>query len=175
MHCAASRFYFYHFCPLYFICSFFIWGMGLALLFYKTHNWLKTQHLLNKSITIDIVLVLFTGIMLFIFQFEAAIQIIISIVTIFVVFYSAYTFKRRTSIYAFAFIWILVYVSFFIINVYLISEKKTKTNIVFWPKTFISMVVRKMIAWQTSCSKNLMDKFRATSYSKPVNKFRFST
>ena len=104
----------------------FIWGMGLALLFYKTHNWLKTQHLLNKSITIDIVLVLFTGIMLFIFQFEAAIQIIISIVTIFVVFYSAYTFKRRTSIYAFAFIWILVYVSFFIINVYLIGEKKDK-------------------------------------------------
>lgn len=106
----------------------FIWGIGLALLFYKSHNWLRSQHILNKAIIIDISLVIFTGITLFIFGVTTAFQIIISIVIIFVVFYIAYILKRRISIYAFSFLWIFVYVSFFIINAYLIGEEKDKAK-----------------------------------------------
>ena len=93
--------------------------------------------------------------MFFIFGVTTAIQIIISIVIIFVVFIQPTFSKADKSILCFLLIWIgCVYVSFFIINVYLIGEKKTKTNIVFWRKAFISMVVRK---WSHghSCSKEL--------------------
>ncbi len=106
----------------------FTWGVGLALLFYKSHNWLKTRHLLNKAAIIDALLVIMTGITLYIFQITSVIQIVISLVVILIVLYFPYILKKRKNIYGIMFLWILVYISFFIINSYLIGEEKNKNK-----------------------------------------------
>ena len=106
----------------------FVWGIGLLLLFYKSHNWMKRQQLFHQAIIIDFVLILFIGFLIYLFSKLIFEEFIISIILITTVLYLPYLFNKRKSTYRFLFIWVLSYTLFFVLNIYFEIQEKNKTK-----------------------------------------------
>lgn len=106
----------------------FMWGVGLILLFYKTHNLLKAGHFFRQSVLFDLILVLLAGIMLYLFSENEMPQISISLLVIMMVFYSPNILKKRKNIYSYLFVWVFIFTAFFIVNSLLINEEKNRNK-----------------------------------------------
>lgn len=106
----------------------FLWGVGLVLLFYKTHSWTKNGQSIGKTIGNDISIAIIIFTLYALFSKNNALQVSISYIIILVAFYLPYLTKNRKSIYSFSFVWALVYVAFFIVNSVLINQQKTSNK-----------------------------------------------
>lgn len=99
-----------------------VWGIGIALLFFKTHNWFKSQHLLKKAIYIDILLTVFLSLMCLIFSSADTLSIGLWFTAIWLVLYSTYLFTKFKNIYGFIALWLFVFTAFWVVNSYRINE-----------------------------------------------------
>lgn len=102
-----------------------LWGIGLTLLFYKTHNWLKKEHKIKEAILFDIIIIILIIVLSFIFSKEDVYRLSISYSALLVVYYLPYFSRKRRSVYIYLAGWVLVYVVFFIVNSLLINNEKT--------------------------------------------------
>lgn len=103
-----------------------IWGIGLALLFFKSHNWFYRANRLKVSIIIDISLSLLLLLASYLLFRENALQIWVSFITICLTFYSAYLFPKYKSIFGFVTLWTFAFSVFVVVNS--ISVSTTKKN-----------------------------------------------
>jgi two-component system, NtrC family, nitrogen regulation sensor histidine kinase NtrY len=101
-----------------------IWGMGMGLLFFKTHNWFKLKKRLNEAIVIDLLfgVLLFAG--CYLFYREDAIRIGLSYSSLCCMFYLPYMFPGTKKIYGYLVIWSLGFSCFFIVNSLTINNNK---------------------------------------------------
>ena len=97
-----------------------IWGIGLALLFYKTHSRQKN----NPAIWIDLIF----GALLYIgcrfISPDDAISITISYYGLWFGFYMYYLFPKRKNIYTISALWLLIFSGFLVYNSLVINNKK---------------------------------------------------
>lgn len=101
-----------------------IWGIGLALLFFKVHNFLKKKHLLKRTLLIDLLLcAILYGICLFLSP-QDSLRISISLTGIWFVFYLYYILPKHKNIYGFAGIWLFVFTAFLAWNSLIINNDK---------------------------------------------------
>lgn len=101
-----------------------LWGLGLALLFLKSHIPLKNNVLLKKTILIDVILILIVFLISYIISPADAIRILISISVLWFSFYLYYfrsKFKSDSGIIAF---WGFIYVVFLLGNSFIINKNK---------------------------------------------------
>ncbi|MEI6752549.1 MAG: ATP-binding protein [Paludibacter sp.] len=98
-----------------------IWGIGLVLLFFKTH--FPNRRNLFQSIGIDLV----CGVLLYIFSFilsrEDALRLTISYLILWSVFYIYFLLKNK-NIFTFMALWLLVFSGFITFNSLVINSKK---------------------------------------------------
>ena len=97
-----------------------IWGIGLALLFYKTHSRQKN----SPAIWIDLIF----GVLLYIgcrfISPDDAISITISYFGLWLGFYLYFLFPKRKNIYTILALWLLIFSGFLVYNSLVISNKK---------------------------------------------------
>jgi two-component system nitrogen regulation sensor histidine kinase NtrY len=100
-----------------------ILGIGLVLLFMKTHNWFKIHKKLKQSLSIDLLIaaLLFTA--CFFISRNDSIRLVISYATLCLVFYLPYFFTRYKNIYVYVACWSLFYTAFVVINSMIITDK----------------------------------------------------
>lgn len=99
-----------------------IWGIGLALLFFKTHNFQKKK--IGKTILIDLflVIVLYFG-CYFISPIDVS-RITVSFVAIWTGFYIYFLFPKKRNIYVFSAVWLFIFSGFLVWNSLVISNNK---------------------------------------------------
>jgi len=90
-----------------------LWGIGLTLLFYKTHNWLKKEHKIKTAILFDIIIIILILVLSMIFSKEDVYRLSISYSALLAVYYLPYISQKRRSVYIYLAGWVLVYVVFF--------------------------------------------------------------
>ena len=98
-----------------------IWGVGLVLLFFKTH--FPNRRNLTQAIGIDLGLGIALFVLCLLISREDAFRISISYLIIWSVFYLYFSFKNK-NIYTFIAIWLLVFSGFIMLNSMIINEKK---------------------------------------------------
>lgn len=101
-----------------------LWGIGLALFFYKTHCWIKTRQRLMQALVTECVLIVLLFIVSFIFLPDDSTRITLSFATICVVFYLPYLFPKQKNLYAFIVWWTLVFAAFVVWNSIVINGNK---------------------------------------------------
>ena len=98
-----------------------VWGIGLAMLFFKTHNLQKN----SSSTWIDV----FSGVFLFITCWyispEDALRITVSYYCLWFGFYLYLLFPKWRNIYTFLAFWLLILSGFLVYNSLVISNKKS--------------------------------------------------
>ena len=99
-----------------------MWGIGLALLFYKTHHAFNSKRLLRSGILIDICLTLLAGITYFIFSPQDAIRIGCWFFAILLVFYLPILIPKYKNIYIFMTGWILIFTAFIVYNSLVLND-----------------------------------------------------
>lgn len=106
----------------------FSWGIGLALLFYKTHNWFKSNNLLKKALLYDIGVVIISMIIFYFIFPQQVLVATVSLLVLLAAFYTPYFWKYRINIYGLAAFLTLVYALFFITNILYANQLKTKAK-----------------------------------------------
>lgn len=101
-----------------------LWGIGLALLFFKTHNWFNIKHKLKQAIGIDLSLSVGLFCISYLFFREDAFRISISFTLLCAVFYLPFGFKKHKNIYAYVACWALFFTGFMVINSFIINNNK---------------------------------------------------
>ncbi|MFT3754128.1 MAG: ATP-binding protein [Paludibacter sp.] len=101
-----------------------LWGIGLALLFFKTHNWFNAKHKLKQAIRIDLILAAVLFCISFLFFREDTLRISISFTMLCMVFYLPYLFKKQKNIYGYVACWALFFTAFVVINSIVINNNK---------------------------------------------------
>lgn len=101
-----------------------IWGIGLAILFFKTHKLLKSKEQKKSIIIIDMALGLILLILSLIFLPKDAIRIFISFTILWIGFYVYFLFKKTKISYGFIAIWVLLYSFFLVWNSFVLDENK---------------------------------------------------
>jgi two-component system nitrogen regulation sensor histidine kinase NtrY len=105
-----------------------IWGLGLALLFFKTHAWFKKNLMLRFTFFIELVCAV---LMYFICRYtspEDSIRISISFAVLSAVFYFPFIFPKYKNIYGFVTCWALAYTLFIVGNSFVIDRAKKYEN-----------------------------------------------
>ncbi|MDP4238787.1 MAG: ATP-binding protein [Bacteroidota bacterium] len=101
-----------------------VWGIGLALLFFKTHSWFKKNQLLKLAYLNDFI---FTILMFFIchkISPEDSIRLSVSFVILWMVFYLPFIFPKYKNIYGFVACWVLLFTVFVVWNSLVIGQIK---------------------------------------------------
>ncbi len=101
-----------------------LWGIGLALLFFKTHNLLNNKQKLRSFILNDIYIFIIIVLIYSLFWPQDLLQISISFVVLLFAFYLSFLARRRKNLYYFLSLWVLVYTLFFVINSLLFNSEK---------------------------------------------------
>ncbi len=97
------------------------WGIGLVLLFFKTH--FPNRRNLSQAIGIDLVWGAILFVLGFLFSREDAFRISISYLIIWSAFYLYFSFRNK-NIYTFIAIWTIIFSVFITYNSMIINEKK---------------------------------------------------
>ncbi|MDO9154574.1 MAG: ATP-binding protein [Paludibacter sp.] len=101
-----------------------LWGIGLALLFFRTHVILSAGHLIKYAIIYD---VFFVGLIVIVFAIFDPLNILRVSVSLFVllfVFYLSFVLKRRKSFNNLLSSWVFVFALFFVVNSLLFNKEK---------------------------------------------------
>jgi two-component system, NtrC family, nitrogen regulation sensor histidine kinase NtrY len=101
-----------------------LWGIGLALLFFKTHNWFSLKHKLKQAIGIDLFLSITLFCVSYLFIREDAFRISISFTLLCAVFYLPFWFKNYKNIYVYVACWALFFTGFVVFNSLIINNNK---------------------------------------------------
>ncbi|HET7733298.1 MAG TPA: hypothetical protein VFK73_05605, partial [Paludibacter sp.] len=101
-----------------------LWGIGLALLFFKTHNWFNAKHKLKQAIQIDLLLSIALFCISFLFFREDTLRISISFAMLCAVFYLPFRIKKHKNIYTYVACWTLLFTGFVVINSSIINNNK---------------------------------------------------
>jgi len=101
-----------------------LWGIGLVLLFFKSHNWYKTKHLLKQAVYIDLAISLLLFLIYSIAAPENSIRISISFIALWLVFYLPYVFKKSQDNYLYIASWTFVFTTFLVGNSLIIDSHK---------------------------------------------------
>ena len=101
-----------------------IWGLGLALLFFKTHIWFKKNQLLRFTFAIE----LFCAVLMYFLcrsiSPDDAIRFSLSFLMLSMSFYLPYLFPKYRNIYGFVACWVLVFTLFVVWNSFAITKIK---------------------------------------------------
>lgn len=101
-----------------------LWGIGLYLLFYKTHNWFKTNLKLKHALIIDFILLLILGLACFLISTEDIFRITISFVALWTTFYLPYISSKRKNIYGYIAFSVVIFTAVLVWNSYIINNNK---------------------------------------------------
>ncbi|MDD4971655.1 MAG: ATP-binding protein [Paludibacter sp.] len=101
-----------------------VWGLGLALLFFKTHMWFKKNQLLRFTFAIELFCAILMYVGCLIFSPEDSIRISSSFIVLCSSFYLPYLFPKYKNIYGFVACWVLVYTLFVVWNSFTINKIK---------------------------------------------------
>ncbi len=106
----------------------YIWGAGILLLFYKSHNWMFGKHLKKQAIITDFTLILLAGLIFYFFSGQILPEYLISATTITTILYLPYLFVKQRYNFRFLFLWVLTYTLFFTLSIYFQNHEKNKTK-----------------------------------------------
>ncbi|MFZ4724832.1 MAG: sensor histidine kinase [Paludibacter sp.] len=101
-----------------------LWGISLALLFFKTHNWLKINKKLKLTFIVDLGLAILLYLIILLVSSENAVFISISFITVTSIFYLPFIIPKFKNIYGFIAIWTLAFTVIFVWNSMIISRNK---------------------------------------------------
>ncbi len=99
------------------------WGVGLALLFYKTHYTIHNKQLFRNEILTDLILAILISGLYFITSPDDFIRAGFWFVAICLVLYLPAFAPKYKNIHVFTAIWLLVFTAFIVRNSYVINEK----------------------------------------------------
>ena len=101
-----------------------LWGLGLALLFFKTHMWFKKNQLLRFTFVVE----LFSAILMYfgcrMISPEDSVRVSFSFLILSTSFYLPYLFPKYKNIYGFVACWVLVFTLFIVWNSFTINKVK---------------------------------------------------
>jgi signal transduction histidine kinase len=101
-----------------------LWGIGLALLFFKTHTRYKTNHLLKQAFYIDMILSVLIAVLCFFVSPGDTIRIYISFTALCLIFYLPFILSGYKNIYGFMACWIFIFSAFLVWNSSIINNHK---------------------------------------------------
>jgi len=101
-----------------------IWGIGLVLLFFKSHNWFKIKHQLKQAFVVDIALSILIYVVYLAVAPELAVRISVSFTMLWLAFYLPYVFKNYKKNYVYIAGWVLVFTAFLVWNSFIIDSQK---------------------------------------------------
>jgi len=101
-----------------------LWGIGLILLFFKTHIWFRTQRILKLALFTDL---MFSVTLFFICHLVSpgdALRISLSFTALWLIFNLQFLLPKFKNIYGHLACWILVYTAFLVFNSLIIDSIK---------------------------------------------------
>ena len=101
-----------------------LWGIGLILLFFKSHNWYKSKHLLKQAFYVDIVLTVLLYLICLVVSPDNSIRLSISFTILWFTFYLPFVFKKIRNINFYISCWIFFFTAFFVWNSLVIESQK---------------------------------------------------
>jgi hypothetical protein len=101
-----------------------MWGIGLALLFYKTHGWIKSSNELKQAAIAECVILLFVCLFCILFFTTSILRITVSFFILWLFFYLPYFFPKKKNIYGFMAWWVFVFTAFTVFNSLVINDAK---------------------------------------------------
>lgn len=101
-----------------------LWGIGLALLFLKTHSWFKSNRKLKLLFVIESVIsgVLFLA--CFLYLPEEAARITVSYTALWIAFQGSFVFPKHKKVYGVIAFWTFIFTAFVIYNSVSITNNK---------------------------------------------------
>jgi two-component system, NtrC family, nitrogen regulation sensor histidine kinase NtrY len=99
-------------------------GIGLVMLFLKTHNWFKTTRKLKHALIADLLISLLLFIICYFVSRNDAIRLMLSYSILCLIFYLPYFFPKYKNIYVYVACWTLFYAAFVVINSLIINDDK---------------------------------------------------
>lgn len=109
---------------LWFHFLFFVWGIGLIMLFYKTHSHLQNKQWLQQAIANDIAIALGIAAIFFIFWRTNTVKVLLSYIGLIGIFYVPLFQKKKKKTSSFALLWAISFIVFFLVNTFLINNEK---------------------------------------------------
>ncbi|HEY5592659.1 MAG TPA: ATP-binding protein [Paludibacter sp.] len=101
-----------------------LWGIGLALLFFKTHAWFKSNHRLKQAFYIDLILSVLLCIACYFVSPRDTIRIYISFTVLCLIFYLPFILPKYKNIYGYMAFWVLIFSAFLVWNSSIINSNK---------------------------------------------------
>jgi signal transduction histidine kinase len=101
-----------------------LWGIGMALLFFKTHTWFSQKKLLKETIFFDMSFAVVLFCISYVFYRQDAIRIGASFTILCCLFYLPFVFPRYKKIWGYLVIWSFGFSCFFIVNSLIINDNK---------------------------------------------------
>ena len=101
-----------------------IWGLGLTLLFFKTHIWFKKNQLLRFTFVIELTCAVLMYYVCQKLSPDDSFRISISFVILCMSFYLPYLFPKYKNIYGFVACWVLFFTMFVVWNSFTIDKTK---------------------------------------------------
>lgn len=101
-----------------------LWGIGLAMLFFKTHSFHKKNHPVKQTLLIDVLLCIVFYFCCLLLSPSDSLRIIISFSVLWLTFYLYFIISKRKNIYSFSAIWLLMFTAFFVWNSLTINSNK---------------------------------------------------
>ncbi|NDP19681.1 MAG: GHKL domain-containing protein [Paludibacter sp.] len=99
-----------------------VWGIGLTLLFFKTHHFFKLKHLLKNGLYTDILLTIFLILICLILSSQDAISMGIWFTALWLVLYLPFLLPSYKNIYVFIALWLFMFTAFWVVNSYRIND-----------------------------------------------------
>ena len=101
-----------------------VWGIGLCMLFFKTHKFIQSKQQIKQVLFIDIVLGLILGIGCLIISPQDTIRIAISFTALWISFYLYFLFPKLKNIYGFIAFWVFLFSALLVCNSMIINNTK---------------------------------------------------
>ena len=101
-----------------------LWGISLTLVFFKTHTFKSSQKTIKLSILIDLAVIIIVLLICWVWIPTHILKIVIPLIVFFGAYYSFFAIPKGINIYGFAFIWVLVFELFFLVNTIIINQEK---------------------------------------------------
>lgn len=105
-----------------------IWGVSLALLFFKTHNHCYKAIGLRKMLLADGVILVVFAVILWFTNLTDFSRVLLFCLFLYAGFYLRYFLHSKLNIYVLAFIWIFFFTLFFVENTVMISNHKAENK-----------------------------------------------
>lgn len=101
-----------------------LWGITLALLFFKTHSEPKTKNILKQLFITDIILSVLLYITCILLSNENAVTISLSYTALWLIFYLPFILPKQQKIISFLVWWVLIFTAFIVYNSLTLNNKK---------------------------------------------------